>query len=225
MSELESFGAADTGGEGMDTAAFEKFKERMRIAAQQLKLLQKAEKRRKQSEDELVRILLRFIKSGANKDILLLVSRLLEINVPAGFIVSVLMIAYKDIQQQLGVKMLPEGDLPVEDPGAGTETLPDTYIGGETLPLKVKIAIDTWVQEIDKRVAVDPEKHIKTLLDPDDMVVLSARQLAAFCLRDFLAEQEMKTEYQKLKDFADFLLQGIMKKAKEQYENQKELNG
>ncbi|MFC1749777.1 hypothetical protein ACFL2V_13330 [Pseudomonadota bacterium] len=225
MSDLESFGGFDAGGEGMDSASFEKFKERMRIAAQQLKLLQKAEKRRKQSEDELVRILLRFLKTGTNKDIMLLVSRLLEINVPAGFIVSVLLIAYKDIQEQLGIKLLPEGDLPVDEKGPGEETLPDSYIGGETLPLKVKIAIDTWVQEIDKRVSAEPERHIKTLLDPDDMVVLSARQLAAFCLRDYLAEEGVKTQYHKLKDFADFLLQGIMKKAKEQLKDQKELEG
>jgi hypothetical protein len=219
MSDFESFGGFE-GGEGMDPASFERFKERMRVAASQLKLLQKAEKSAKKSEDELVRILLKFIKTGKNKDILLLVSRLLEINVPAGFIVSVLMIAYKDIQKELGVKMLPEGEVKEV---LTEETLPDTYIAGKTLPLRIKIAIDRWVHEIDKRVAASPHRHLKTLMDKDEIVVLSARQLAAFCLRDFLAGQGIETEYEKLKDFADFLLAGIMQKAREQVEKQKNL--
>ena len=40
---------------------------------------------------ELIKILLKFIKTGQKRDQLLLVSRLLEQNVPAGFIVSLLL--------------------------------------------------------------------------------------------------------------------------------------
>ena len=219
MADFESFGGADLQGEAMDPASFERFKQRMKAAAAQLKALQKAEQKQKKTEDDLVKILLKFIKTGTQKDILLLVSRLLELNVPAGFIVSVLLLSNPDIQKELGLKMLPEGELQQDK----HTTLPDTYIQGKTLPLRVKIAIDAWSHEIDKRVSTSPHRCLKTLIDPDGLVILPAIQLASFCMRDFLEEQGIKTEYNKLKDFSNFLLQGIMKKAQEQVENQKEL--
>ncbi|MCH8049759.1 ATP-dependent Clp protease proteolytic subunit [Patescibacteria group bacterium] len=111
MSDLDLFGGLDAGGDTFDAAAFEKFKERMKQAAAQLKALQKQEKRQKQTEDELIRILVKFIKTGKKRDILLLVIRLLEMNVPAGFIVSLLLISNPDIQQELKLNLLPAGDI------------------------------------------------------------------------------------------------------------------
>src|SRR5260221_3590095 len=100
MSDLESFFSNDNRSEGMDPAAFERFKERMAAAAAQLKALQKQEQKQKKKEDELVKILLRFIQTGTRRDIMILVSRLLEQNIPAGFIVSLLLISNEDIQRE-----------------------------------------------------------------------------------------------------------------------------
>jgi len=107
MGDLEFFGGPDQGGESFDAAAFERFKERMKRAAAQLKAQQKTEQKQKKTEDELIKILIKFIKSGKKKDLLLLVTRLLEMNVPAGFIVSLLVISNKDIQEELKLTLLP----------------------------------------------------------------------------------------------------------------------
>ena len=51
MGDLEFFGGLDTGGESFDAAAFERFKERMKRAAAQLKAKQKTEQKQKKTEE------------------------------------------------------------------------------------------------------------------------------------------------------------------------------
>jgi len=248
MGDLEFFGGSDAGGESFDAAAFERFKQRMAAAAAQLKAIQKQEQKQKKSEDELIKILLKFIQSGKKKDVLLLVIRLLEMNVPAGFIVGLLLISNKDIQQELKLTLLPAsiseqekaivsahrdengataGKHDQTESAAQTETrnLPEIYMGDQVLPLKIKVAIANWINEIQKFVTDHPEKLIKTVLDPDDQVELTPIQLGAFCLRDFLEENKVEHEYTRLKDFVSFFLNDIIYKAKEELKNRKLLGG
>lgn len=219
MSDLESFSASDSRGESMDPAAFERFKERMAAAAAQLKALQKQEQKQKKKEDELVKILLKFIQTGTKRDIMLLVSRLLEQNVPAAFIVSLLLISNEDIQQALGVKLLPAGA--VEEAKQRALTLPDHYLKGEILPLKIKIAIDAWAHDIIDRSQEYAHRVIETVLDHDGLVKLVVIQLGVFCLRDFLEEQGVAIDYTLLKDFVQLMLEGILKKVEEEFKNRK----
>lgn len=221
MSDLESFFGADDRGESMDPAAFERFKERMAAAAAQLKALQKQEQKQKKKEDELVKILLRFIQTGTKRDIMLLVSRLLEQNVPAAFIVSLLLINNEDIQRELGVNLLPPGA--VEEEKIRTLTLPDHYLKGEIIPLKIKIAIDAWAHEIIDRSREYAPRVLETVLDHDGLVKLSAMQLAVFCLRDYLEEEGIRIDYDLLKEFVGLMLEGILKKVDEEFRTRKKL--
>lgn len=221
MSDFEAFGGFDAGREAFDPAAFERFKERMKAAAAQLRALQKQEQKQKKSEAELIKMLIKFIQTGKKKDVLLLVSRLLEMNVPASFIVSLLLISNRDMQEQLGLKLLPSGEM--EKAVEEKTNLPDLYIGGEILPLRVKIAIVSWVSEIGKRVSDHPHRCIKTVLDPEGQVHLTAIQLGAFCLRDFLEAEGAAHEYDQLKEFIHFILSDILGKTREELKNRKDL--
>jgi|GEM_PF-1434120 len=238
MTDLESFSGFN-GNEAYDPAAFERFKERMKAASAQLKAIQAGEQKQKKKEDELIKILLKFIQSGQNRDVLLLISHLLEDNVPASFIVSLIAIAYQEIQEQIGLKLLPEPDDLAKHAAAqsekvlleGTtdppkkETLPDHYIHGEVMPLKIKIAIDAWIQEIMKRAGENPHRVIKTGIDVEGNIKLTIIQLATFCLRDFMESQAQEAEYDRLREFMEVVLQGIFKKLDDMVENQKELKG
>lgn len=236
MGDLEFFGGADGGGESYDPAAFERFKERIKRAAAQLQAQKKAEQKLKKTEDELIKVLLKFIQSGQKKDILLLVIRLLEQNVPAGFIISLLMISNEFIREELKVNLLPaskdeqniqegliEQSFSTSKEGGSSQNLPDTYIGGRVLPLKIKIAIANWINEITRRVNENPHKVIKTTLDQDRLVQLSVIQLGSFCLRDFLEQENVPHEYDQLKNFISFILNDIIKKASDDLKDRKEL--
>jgi hypothetical protein len=243
MSDVESFSGADQGGEGFDPAAFEKFKERMKAAAAQLKAIQASEQKQKKTEDELIKILLKFITSGKQNDILMLVLRMLEMNVPAGFIVSLLLISNAEIQQELNIHLLPSPDQFAEmetahnlaeikqrkeHPGQQTHIeaglIPADYMVNKVLPLKVKIAVDAWVKEILRRTNEDPQKILQLVFSPDGTVNLTTSQLATFCLRDFLESEGIKTEYNKLKDFTELFLGKILNDVQEDLKNRKELN-
>ncbi len=221
MSDVESFFGADDRSESMDPAAFERFKERMAAAAAQLKALQKQEQKQKKKEDELVKILLRFIQTGTKRDIMILVSRLLEQNIPAGFIVSVLLISNEDIQRELGVKLLPAGE--IEEEKATALTLPDHYMKGEIIPLKIKIAIDAWAHEIVERSQEYAHRVIETVLDQDGLIKLAALQLGVFCLRDYLEDEGIRIDYDLLKNFVELMLEGILKKVAEEFKNRKKI--
>ncbi len=228
MGDLEFFGGLDTGGESFDPAAFERFKERMKRAAAQLKAQQKTEQKQKKTEDELIKILIKFIKSGKKKDQLILVTRLLEMNVPAGFIVALLLISNAEIREELKINLLPSAVKEiqqgvVEESFSDDNSLPDVYIGGEVLPLKIKIAIANWINEITKKANDHPHKVIKTLLDDEEVIQLSAVQLGAFCLRDFLEQNQIAFKYEQIKDFVSFFLSDIIKKTAKDLKNRKEL--
>lgn len=243
MGDFESFSGFDAGGDAFNAAAFEKFKERMKAAAAQLKAIQAGEQKQKKSEDELIKILLKFITSGKQGEILMLVLRMLEMNVPAGFIVSELLISHKDIQEVLNIKLLPPPEIMaqhhaaekwqeaqkqqgiVNDAPDQNELSPAEYIGHAVLPLKIKIAIDNWINEMTKRVNEHPHKILQLLFEPDRTVNLTAVQLATFCLRDYLESEGMPAEYAKLKEFIDLVLGKILNDMEEELKNRKELKG
>ncbi len=216
MSDLESYSGFNDRSEGMDPAAFERFKERMAQAAAQLQAIQAGEQKQKKKEDELAKILLKFIKSGQKRDILLLVSRLLEQNVPAAFIVSVLIIGSSEIQHELGLKLLPSG--PVEK---SAQTLPDKYMAGQTIPFKIKIAIDAWIQEMIKYALEKPQRLLETVLDKNGIIKLPLKQLTVLCLQDFMLENSVQADYETLKEFMQIMLEGILKKVEEEIKNRK----
>ena len=222
MSDLESFFSNDNRGESMDPAAFERFKERMAAAAAQLKALQKQEQKQKKKEDELIKILLRFIQTGTKRDIMILVARLLEQNVPAAFIVSLLLISNEDIQKELGIKLLPPGAIEAEK--AHALTLPDHYLKGEILPLQIKIAIDAWAHEIVDRSQEYAHRVLETVLDHEKLIKLAVLQLAVFCLRDYLEDEGVRIDYELLKEFVALMLEGILKKVGEEFNNRKRIN-
>lgn len=224
MPDFESFSGGNDRSEAMDPAAFERFKERMAAAAAQLKAIQAGEQKQKKKEDELVKILLKFIQTGQKRDLMLLVSRLLEQNIPAAFIVGILLINNPEMQQEIGLKLLPAGDIEekiaVQDQN---QTLPDRYMPDQTLPLKIKIAIDAWIQEMIKYAYEKPYRLVETGLDTDGLIKLPLLQLTIICLEDFLIQNEVQCDYQTLKSFMSLMLEGIFKKIQEQLKNRKEL--
>jgi len=235
MAEPEFFGGADANADKIDPAAFEKFKDRVKAAAAQIKALQAGEQKQRKKEEKLIQILLKFVKTQTKRDIMLLIARLLELNVPPLFILSIVTLGNEDIIKDLDEqKLLKEGGPQENEPGLTEQTTENEFSGGEnhslsflgqdsTLPLKLKIEIDAWMKYIYNQAFEDPHRLIRTTFDSDGTMVLPLIQLAAFILRDFLAKYNQPAEYEKLKEFSDFFLSGIMEKVKEKAKEQREL--
>jgi hypothetical protein len=243
---LENFTGFDTG-EGMSEAAFEAFKEQMKAAAAQIAAIKKEEKKRKQKEDELLKILLKFVKTSSNRELVLLISRALEQNLPANFILAIIVLGNKEIQESLkSFLMLKAGEdamkEPKNDQADFTKSL-TFFREDETLPLKVKIELDAWVKELMAQAEETPQKLLKTAYDIefieltdedtsfDDKKYQEKKtiktvliQLIAFVLRDFLEQYTIQTPYEKLTTFAEFILKGILTKTEESLSGRKLLD-
>lgn len=242
--------------EGMDASAFERFQERMKAAAQQIQAIRKQEKKQKKKETELVQILLKFIKTSHKKHLVLLISRVLERNVPANFILAVALLGNEDIQQEVGQYLMPDTlKLALKAAETANQTQPDQsqsaqsqsahpqapsdkslifFQGDSTLPLKVRIEIDHWIKGIILQAAESPEKLLKTAYDvteeriPDEdspfgsmkkilhkLESDSISKLMANIIFDFLKQNEIEEDFEKILEFSKFLLKGILKKTQE----------
>lgn len=215
---LEDFIGAE-GGEGMSEAAFEIFKEKMKKAAAQIAAIQKEEGKQKKKEQELLKILLKFVKTSQKKDLVLLISRALEQNIPANFILAVILLGNEDIQEEV------KNILKLKAPEVDEKAL--AFFGeDETLPLKVKIELDNWMKNLLIQAQETPQKLLKTAFDqsrseaeaPIKAILI---QLTAFIIRDFLEQNKIEESFKKLKQFAKFILKGILTKTRETLDKRK----
>lgn len=163
----------------MDPASFEKFKERMKAAAAQIQAIKKEEKKRKKKENELVKILLKFIQHSQKKDLVLLISRTLEKNLPANFILAIVLLGNEDIQKEVGeFLMLPDMKDKIEaamnakdaQGNASSDQVPLSrslvfFQDDASLPLKVRIEVDQWISNILYQASESPTKVLQYAFD------------------------------------------------------------
>lgn len=250
---LESFIGFESG-EPMSSAALEKLQERMRAAAAQIAAIRREEKKHKQKEDELVKILLKFIRSSHKSELVLLVSRALEQDIPANFVLAVILLGNKDIQQEVGTKfLLPkiedqkmlEADnssgIKLSDPADAKKNLIFFTGRDETLPLAIKVELDTWVKSLILQAEENTHKLIKNAYkieyieeENDDHGYFSERkvqekksvkkiliQLISFVINDYLAQNGINDDFSKILDFSEFIVKGILSRIENMLENQK----
>lgn len=166
---LEEFQGFEQG-DKMDAASFEKFKERMKAAAAQIQAIKKEEKKRKKKEDELVKILLKFIQHSQKRDLVLLISRSLERNIPANFLLAIVLLGNEDIQKEVGeFLMLPGMKEQIESTmSARNDQNPHALMffqDDESLPLKVRIEVDHWMSNMLYQASESPGKLLSTAYD------------------------------------------------------------
>lgn len=241
---LEQFISPDQG-EGMSEAAFEALRERMAAAAAQIAAIKKEEGKQKKQEDELLKVLLKFVKTSSKTDLVLLISRVLEQNIPANFILSIIVLSNPEIHAEVGhFKVL---DHAGSAAGADDSTPQKNALiffssNDDTLPLKVKIALDNWMKNLLLQAEENPQKLIKTAYeiemrelpkewdfeDPKyeriERVQPILVQIITSVMREFLEQNNITEPFEKLYDFAKFIITGILNKTRENLDDRKLLN-
>ena len=265
---LEDFIGLDQG-EGMSEAAFAAFKEKMKAATAQIALIKKEEGKQKKKEEELLKILLKFVKNSSKKELVLLISRVLEQNIPANFILAVIILGNEEIGREVGhFAMLaggsdrseisehsqitnsgrPESSHNKPFPGTVSSDHPQSNAliffsqHDDSLPLKIKIELDNWIKNLLFQAEENPQKLIRSSYDVEmrelkkewdfeeqkyekvETVKPAIIQLMTFVMRDFLEQNKLSEAYDKLYDFAKFIITGILNKTKEGMDNRKMLN-
>ncbi|OGJ42601.1 hypothetical protein A3B60_00760 [Candidatus Peregrinibacteria bacterium RIFCSPLOWO2_01_FULL_39_12] len=246
---LESFISLDQG-EGGSEQALEALREKMRAAAAQIAAIQKEEGKQKKKEEDLLKILLKFIKTSQKKELVLLISRVLEQNIPANFILAIILLGNEDIQREVGrYLMLKPGEAvqetSQEKPSVDEKSSHDEKLlvffseKDSALPLKVRIELDNWLKDLLFQAGENPQKLLRTAYkiemvekekenewdDPKYEEIktpsLAVIHLMAFVMRDFLSQEKIEEQHEKLYEFAEFMFTGILNKTEEMVLNRK----
>lgn len=211
---LESFAGFDSN-EPMSAAALEKLQERMRAAAAQMAAARKQEGKQKQKEDELLKILLAFIQNSHKTTLVLLIVRCLEKNLPANFLLALILLGNDEIQNATGKLLLLETNLEsMENAESDKQAL--TFFGQEdhALPLRQKIELDHWVKNLIDQANENPDKLRRTayeLTAPDAKIITSPLlKLTHYIIRDYLEGHEHEEDDERLEEFSQFIITGIL---------------
>lgn len=223
MSDFEAFAGMEEGGDKVDPAVFEKFKERIKAAATQIKAIKKSEQKVRKKEDKLIKILLKFVKNSQKRDIMLLIARLLEQNISPVFILSIVLLGNEEVLNQEEDKLLLEGGKSIDDVGKEGNQALALFEENQALPLEVRVKIEDWMKNVLAQGLEKPARIVRTVFDDSGILKLPLIQLSAFILRDYLGSMKQEADYEKLKEFSDFFLNGVMKKLKKKADEVKEL--
>jgi len=239
--DLENFFGSEQD-ESMSAASFEKFKEKMKAAAAQIAQIQKEEKRQKQKEDELVKILLKFIKTSQKQELVLLISRALEQNIPANFILAIILLSNPEIESEIkGNFLMLKGK--IEELSEEKQENSLVFFKEETsLPLKNRIEMDNWLKNMLIQAEEKPLKLLRFAYDIEEVPIetedkyidederptkevkvlkVTLIQLTVFVLREYLEQNSISQEAMDLHDFVEFILKGILNKVEENLNNRK----
>lgn len=213
----------------MDPGSFERFKEQMKANAAQIKAIQAGEQKQKQKEDKLAKILLKFIKTTKKNDLVLLISRCLEENVPAALILSIVLLGNEDIQEDTGIRLaLPPGFEHLQVTSS-TGSITHREVSNVSalhsdLPLNLRLTIDLWAKNILETCKGTPHKILKNILDKEGSLKPIVLQLTTHVLIEYLQGNAMTPELDPMREFTAFLFKGIIHELKQQIERQKELS-
>lgn len=231
MDGLDFF-SPSAGGEAYDPAAFERFKEQMKKNAQFVAAQQKSEQRQKKKEDALLKILMKFFQGNQKRGLVVLASRLLEQNIPASFILGVILLGNEDLQKEVResapllesptgpVDVSMEPIIPLQKSASEFSLM--TAFSDPSIPLRVRAEIDAWGKNLYEIVSANPFKILETVTDPQGLPKRVVVDCMATVLQDYLFDNGLTDySYETMASFSEFLIHGILKKAKEQVEGQK----
>lgn len=188
MNGLDSFFGLDQPEGAISAEKVREYKARMQSNQKAMVASRQQEQRQKKKEDNLAVILLRFIQTNQRGDVTALVSRCLEENMPAVFILAILMLGNEALQKELGIQLEAHSDSPdaPEAPGGieSQDSLESAVEAQETLeslenpetkgamvvfghanhafPLKMRMTVDLWGKNIWEAISPIPERMFKT---------------------------------------------------------------
>lgn len=237
---LESFIGLDQG-EPMSEAAFEKLKAKMARAQAQIAQIKKEEGKQKKKEEDLLKILSHFVKTSHKSELVLLITRVLEQDIPANFVLAIVVLGNEDIQKAAGKEFLLSA--PKQDAAAQDRALIFFDEEDKTTPLKVKIEVDSWIKGMMMQADDRPHKLLKNAYytemielpkehefdeqeyEEERRIKAIVFRLMAHVLEEFLMSHDQEEEPEKLKEFCEFILRGILNKTQENLDNRQELEG
>lgn len=186
-----------------------------------VKALQKQEQKARKQEGSLIKILIQFIQKQDQRDITNIIVKLLDQNIPAQFILSMLMLVFTEIRPiMLGQEEFTK-DTKLALTGPSIADMEQALLAvdvkefhAETLPPQAKIDLNQWIKEV-RDISEQQREIILERVFRGNHVNSTAIRLMMVVMERYLVGHKIKGHHQRLGDFCTFVLQGIMKYLKE----------
>lgn len=217
---LESFFGLDNADGQMSQEAAEKFREQMRKSAAAGKAIAGHHAQQKKKEGKLAHIFVKFLQSKGQSDIVFLIVRLLEQNVPGAFVLAMLIISDPELEKDLEIDLKEKAeqlmaakantqDLQVEVSPVSSENMLE-IIDDETLPSNVKAELNAWGQEILKAGLMLPNRTLQSVLTPDQKLKSIILDILVYSLDAYFDRHGLAFDDDKLKQFALISIQSVL---------------
>lgn len=199
MENFEVFGASDKK-EGLSQAEIQAFEEKMQKAAKEMRAAKKKEQKHKKKEEDLYKILLDFIKNSKNTLLVEKITDCLEKNIPAGFVLAIIRLSNKEIEEILGTS---------------TEKYSEISIFGEDTDLSpvMRMELNLWINEILSYVLENKERVEKRAIITNGNKKSPNPFLEKLCfvtISQYISQNNVSMEESRVKYFADFILKGVL---------------
>ncbi len=225
MSGHENLGALDpeeSGGKATEISD-EVFRDQQSKTQASQKALKKAEQKARDKDHRLAAVIGRFLQTNSNTEVMLLIARCLDHNIPAGLILGLLALIEPEAKEEFE-KLMGEAVQLLNAPTEGSRSLVEqSEFDAATLPAHVKKAIDAWGRGLLEFGLTQPTRLLATAISPKGELFPSLSQLATFLLREYLKTEKINTEYDSTHAFAELLLLNVLKQIKTQMQETKEL--
>lgn len=211
MSDFESFSGSDASlNAGSTPESFKEFQNRMQVASAQIKSLRAWEGKQRKKEVNLAELLSRFIKNHASdpaqQDLIVYIAKLLELNLPAAFIISLVIINYPELQQESGLVLLKPENLATAN---YNDLMPDLFQSGQALPAWAKLALNSWFELVQSSAL--QARHKLNLLIPT-----AVRDLFVFSLNQYLSNNNFAMTSDFIENFCNFYFKNLSEQLKQE---------
>ena len=197
----------------------EKFQEEMRRTQTAIKQLQKEEGSAKTNDNNLARIIVRFLSQPENTDLFLLISRTVAQNIPSELIIAILSLVDKNAEKETKGLVEGKGD-------SDTSLAVHRKANFQSLSPEHKKAIDQWVVNIFKVASKRPHLVLETVVSKAQREISPALvQLSSFILRNYLKQNSLNVEFESLREFMQGVFVEMIKNLENLVKEQRKISG
>ncbi|MBI5156105.1 hypothetical protein HZA45_02400 [Candidatus Peregrinibacteria bacterium] len=209
----ESFVPSEGEGGGSE-AAREQAQQRFAGTAAALQQIRREEKKAKRQDDSVAQAILQFLTDNQRTHLATLISRLVGLNCPSVFILSVVSlinpqcaaIVAEYLKEAMGVE---END---------AETLPATLAHAGELGEHANRELALWTARMDLVLQSDRQTILRALVVADNNIDGTVLQLTTFVLQEFLQTHKKQAAFEKLQPLAIGILHSLFEPHLREYE-------
>jgi hypothetical protein len=225
MSEagLESFNPTESN-EGVDAAALERMREKMKAARAQMQKDKKQEQKQKKQEDSLFEALFVLVKQLGPKDQRVqYITACLRYNIPAETILSMIAVSFQTIQKLTGLQLSsPRDTVTAEQQQA---LIVSNNLGTQNLPIHVRFNLDIWIKSINKTVFEKPVQNHRAIFNPytSQQCIASMKNLISFMAQDYMQRERVPFNGQNIINFVDVFVENLAERLQKQIDSTQKL--